>query len=142
MKILNIGPMELVFILIIVLIVLGPKDMVQYGRKLGKFIRDFVKSPLWRDLISTSREIQDFPKKIMRETELDKVLNEVEGSLRETAKETERIINDTQEKLTVNLPPKEKPEEKGEETAEQPGEESSEAGGVNDPEDHHISPKI
>ena len=62
----------------------------------------------------------------MRETELDKVLNEVEGSLRETAKETERIINDTQEKLTVNLPPKEKPEEKGEETAEQPGEESSE----------------
>ena len=43
MKILNIGPMELVFILIIVLIVLGPKDMVQYGRKLGKFIREFRK---------------------------------------------------------------------------------------------------
>ena len=33
MKIFNIGPMELVFILLILLIVLGPRDIQKYAKK-------------------------------------------------------------------------------------------------------------
>jgi Sec-independent protein translocase protein TatA len=36
MDFLGVGPLELLFILLIALIVLGPNDMVKTGRTLGK----------------------------------------------------------------------------------------------------------
>ena len=41
MEILGIGTSELVFIVIIALIVLGPKDMQKAGRTIGKWLRKF-----------------------------------------------------------------------------------------------------
>ena len=38
MEILGIGPLELIFILLIALIVLGPGDMVKTGRTIGRFL--------------------------------------------------------------------------------------------------------
>jgi sec-independent protein translocase protein TatA len=43
----NIGPMELVVVLIIALVVLGPKRLPQAGRSLGSGMREF------RDAITT-----------------------------------------------------------------------------------------
>ena len=40
----NIGPMELVVVLIIALIVLGPKKLPEVGRSLGKGMREFKES--------------------------------------------------------------------------------------------------
>lgn len=37
----NIGPMELVIVLVIALIVLGPKRLPDAGRSLGKGLREF-----------------------------------------------------------------------------------------------------
>jgi len=37
----NIGPMELVVVLVIALLVLGPKRLPEVGRSLGKGIREF-----------------------------------------------------------------------------------------------------
>lgn len=37
----NIGPMEIVVVLIIALIVFGPKRLPELGRSLGKGIREF-----------------------------------------------------------------------------------------------------
>ena len=37
----NIGPMELVIVLAIALIVLGPKKLPEVGRSLGKGMREF-----------------------------------------------------------------------------------------------------
>jgi sec-independent protein translocase protein TatA len=37
----NIGPMELVVVLIIALVVLGPKRLPEVGRSLGKGMREF-----------------------------------------------------------------------------------------------------
>jgi sec-independent protein translocase protein TatA len=37
----NIGPMELIIVLVIALIVLGPKKLPEAGRSLGKGIREF-----------------------------------------------------------------------------------------------------
>ena len=44
MELFGIGPLELLFILIIALIVLGPKDMVKAGRTLGRFMRQLMMS--------------------------------------------------------------------------------------------------
>jgi len=37
----NIGPMELVIVLVIALIVLGPKRLPEVGRSLGRGMREF-----------------------------------------------------------------------------------------------------
>ena len=40
----NVGPMELVIILAIALIVLGPRKLPEVGRSLGRGMREFKKS--------------------------------------------------------------------------------------------------
>ena len=40
----NIGPMELILVLAIALIVLGPKKLPEVGRSLGKGMREFKQS--------------------------------------------------------------------------------------------------
>ncbi len=40
----NIGPMELVIVLAIALIVLGPKKLPEVGRSIGKGMREFKES--------------------------------------------------------------------------------------------------
>jgi len=52
----NIGPMELVVVLIIALIVLGPKKLPGVGRSVGKGLREF-KGALSGD--SKADEIED-----------------------------------------------------------------------------------
>jgi len=37
----NIGPMELVIVLVIALVVLGPKKLPEVGRSIGKGMREF-----------------------------------------------------------------------------------------------------
>ena len=71
MDILGIGPLELFFILLIALIVLGPKDMVKAGRTLGKFMRSVVTSPNWHMLQQASREIRGLPNRLIREAGIE-----------------------------------------------------------------------
>ena len=40
----NIGPMELIIVLVIALVILGPKKLPQAGRSLGKGVREFKNS--------------------------------------------------------------------------------------------------
>src|SRR5512142_1568849 len=82
MEILGIGPSELLFILIIALIVLGPRDMQKAGRTIGKWMRRIVTSDGWRLFQQTSREIQTLPNRLMREAALDE-LREVQNDLRQ-----------------------------------------------------------
>lgn len=82
MEILGIGPSELVFIIIIALIVLGPKDMQKAGRTIGKWLRQVVTSDGWKLFQQTSREIQTLPNRLMREAALDE-LKEVQKDLKQ-----------------------------------------------------------
>jgi Sec-independent protein translocase protein TatA len=71
MEILGIGPLELFFILIIALIILGPNDMAKAGRTLGRFLRKIITSPEWRTVQKASRELKYLPNRLMREASLD-----------------------------------------------------------------------
>ncbi len=71
MEILGIGPLELVFILLIALIVLGPNDMVKAGRTIGRYLRKIVTSPTWRTVQQTSRDLRYLPNRLMREAGLE-----------------------------------------------------------------------
>jgi len=71
MEILGIGPLELFFILLIALIVLGPGDMVKAGRTLGRFLRKIISSPEWRTVQKASRELRYLPNRLIREANLE-----------------------------------------------------------------------
>lgn len=68
MELFGVGPLELVFILIIALIVLGPRDMVKAGNTLGRLMRRTILSPTW---LKIQREIRTLPYQMMREAGLE-----------------------------------------------------------------------
>jgi Sec-independent protein translocase protein TatA len=76
MNIFGIGPLEIIFVLIIGILVLGPEGMIDFGRKLGKFLRSIIRSPWWQNVRRGVNEIQYLPQKLMREAELEE-LNEL-----------------------------------------------------------------
>ena len=67
MEILSVGPSEFVFIVIIALIILGPKDMQKAGKTLGKWMRNIVTSDGWKMFQQTSRELRTLPNRLMRD---------------------------------------------------------------------------
>ena len=87
MEFLGIGPMELFFIVIIAIVILGPKDMVRAGRTVGRFLRDVMKSDYYRAFVSSSRELKDLPTRLIREANLEEDLKEVDRLVRSTATE-------------------------------------------------------
>jgi len=77
MDILGIGPTELVFIILIALILLGPKEMQKTGRTIGRFLRNMTQSEGWRALRDTSREIRNLPNRLMREANIEDLEKDV-----------------------------------------------------------------
>lgn len=83
MKILGIGASELVFIVIVALIILGPKDMQKAGKTIGKWLRDIVTSDGWKIFQQTSRELRTLPNKLMREANDE--LNQIGKDLKDVS---------------------------------------------------------
>jgi sec-independent protein translocase protein TatB len=119
MEVLGVGPLELFFILIIALVFLGPRDMVNAGRTMGKYMRKIVMSPTWRMVQQTSREIRTLPNKLIREAGLEEDVKELDqlrkdvgnqiGSMRKpfsaTASEVNKDIQEVQASLKAPVPP-------------------------------------
>lgn len=93
MKIFNIGITELLVILIIALIVLGPDGIVKTARTLGKTIRKIIRSPIWSMMLDTQRELRDMPTKLVREAGIEEDLAEI----RKTQKELQKVTRETQQ---------------------------------------------
>ena len=80
MKFFNVGALEFVFILLLALIILGPRKAVKTAGDVGRWIKDLFQSEFWQDLQRTTREIQDLPKKMMDEAEIQKTIEELDRS--------------------------------------------------------------
>ncbi len=87
MEFLGIGPLELVLIILIALIVLGPRDMIKTGNSLGRFLRKTILSPSFRDV---QKKMRTLPYDLMREAGLD-----------EDVQELRELQTDIKEQLTV-----------------------------------------
>lgn len=112
MDLLGIGPMELAFIVIIALIVLGPKDMAKTGRTVGKFMRDVVRSDTWKAIRTTTKELEHLPNRMMREAGLEedfKDLNHLTRSV--TAADLTRTIKPPSAPLDNETPRTVSPED-------------------------------
>ena len=71
MEILGIGAPELIFILLIVIIVLGPQDMQKTGKTIGRWLNQLKDSEGWKLVRDTSRELRTLPNKWMREANME-----------------------------------------------------------------------
>lgn len=80
MEILGIGAPELIFILIIAIIVLGPRDMQKAGRTVGRWLNQMIRSDSWKVFQKTSSELRNLPRNLMREANMEAA--EMERELR------------------------------------------------------------
>lgn len=86
MEFLGIGITELLAILIIVFLVMGPRDLVKIGGNLGRTLHKFRNSEAWRAMQDASRQLREFPETLVRQAGLDELesdLKEQKQALRE-----------------------------------------------------------
>lgn len=82
MDILGIGVPEFTFIILIAIIILGPKDMVSAGKTLGRMMRKIILSPEWSAMRKTGDELTRLPNRLMREAMLEDLQKELEDPLK------------------------------------------------------------
>jgi sec-independent protein translocase protein TatB len=80
MEIFGIGASEFIFIILIAIIILGPRDMQKAGRTIGRFLNQLVRSDSWKIFQRTSNEIRNLPRTLMREANME--MMEAEKDLR------------------------------------------------------------
>lgn len=71
MEIFGIGLPEILFALLIAVIVLGPRDMTQAARTVGRFMRSVVKSEGWQSFKTGVQEVRKLPYQLMREAGME-----------------------------------------------------------------------
>jgi sec-independent protein translocase protein TatB len=98
MEIFGIGPQELFFIVLIAIIVLGPKDMQKAGKTVGRWLNQMMRSDGWRAFQRASREIRNLPTNLMREANLD-----------ELKEMNQEIRNSIDPRPPVSRPPRQQP---------------------------------
>lgn len=83
MDILGIGPLELLFVILIAIIVLGPRDLARVARSAGRFLNRVYRSEIWGTVTRASRDIRNLPNRLAREAaleELDETLRKGTGA--------------------------------------------------------------
>jgi len=80
MDIFGIGPLEFVLIVVLAIIVLGPKEMIITAQKTAKWLGKLRKSDIW----ATTKEVMDLPNQVMKETGLDKEIREIQNLSQKT----------------------------------------------------------
>lgn len=105
MEVLGIGPLELVFILLIALIVLGPKDIVKAGKTVGSFLRRLVTSSGWSTFQQVSRDIRTLPNKLMRQAGIDEMQKEIQEIKVATPQEEIQKLNKDFKAMQIDLSP-------------------------------------
>lgn len=117
MEILGIGAPELIFILLIAIIVLGPKDMQKAGRTVGRWLNQLRESEAWKMMRDTSRDLRTLPNKWMREANLEMLdaQQEIRGTIDPRAKPPApprrpgASLSDQQESSAEGAPPPAEP---------------------------------
>ncbi len=82
------------------LLVLGPKEMVATAGKIGRFIRQVVRSPIWGTVMQTSKDVRDLPNRIIREAGLEQEI----AQIKEVAQSPSIMMNEAAKQLKVEIP--------------------------------------
>ena len=81
MNILGVSMPEFVFIIILALIILGPKEMQKTGKTIGSFLRKIITSPEWGLIKDAQQKISKLPDQWIREANQDMDKLRVDASM-------------------------------------------------------------
>lgn len=71
MEFFNLGWSEILLILTLAFIVLGPDRIKKFGGELGTLLRKLSRDGLFREVVQTTDELRNYPRKILNEAMLD-----------------------------------------------------------------------
>lgn len=77
MEVLGIGLPEILFIAVILLLVLGPTELVTLGRKAGQMIRRIRSSDTWMMVSNLAQALRDLPNALADEARTDQIFGNV-----------------------------------------------------------------
>ncbi len=121
MDIFGIGPLELVFIFILVIIIFGPKDLMKTGKTIGKSMNKFIRSDTWKTINQTTQELKNLPNRLMREAGLEEL-------------EQMKMNNLTPSNQTILPPADEKEQQPSPQVNSESPADSTESGSTNPPD--------
>lgn len=103
MEILGIGPLELAFIILIALIVVGPRDLSKTAHAIGRSLNRMYRSETWRLIKDTSRNLRTLPNRLAREAALEEIeeLNKTREAVDDIKKEISGEIKSLDEDLSA-----------------------------------------
>lgn len=120
MEFLGISPVELIVILVILFLVLGPQDLVKLGGTLGRTLRNLSESGTWRSIQDARRQLRNLPDQLAKEAGYEDV-KKLGSELRDEIKETHAALDDLDnqivawtrkpDSLSQKKPKEEKPKE-------------------------------
>jgi len=102
MKIFNLGALEILFIIFLALIVLGPKKSIKAAGDVAHWIREFIESPFLKDLLSASNEIRDLPKKVLDDADFQKTIDDIDSKAIKVNTSLRDIRKSIQDRTTGN----------------------------------------
>jgi sec-independent protein translocase protein TatB len=73
MEFLGIGPFELVAILLIAILVIGPKDLERTARTLGRALNRIFQSDSYRAIQHMSQELRQLPNRLVEEAKIEEL---------------------------------------------------------------------
>ena len=89
MEIFGVGPLEVLLIILLAIVLFGPKDIVDAARSAGRFLNRLYRSEGWRTLLRTSETLRSLPNRLAREAELEEL-----DAVRQTVTETKKTISE------------------------------------------------
>ncbi|MBN2556741.1 MAG: hypothetical protein JXA97_12445 [Anaerolineales bacterium] len=98
MSFLGIGPLELLFVVLIAVILVGPRDLGKGARSAGRLLNRIYRSDTWKALTQMSGSIRDLPAKLAREAEVEEL-----DELRRTAGDVRNVLKGNLDGLKSEL---------------------------------------
>jgi len=73
MDIFGVGPLEVLLVVLLALVLFGPRDIAHNARSAGRFLNRLYKSDAWRTMNEASSALRNLPNRLAREAELDQL---------------------------------------------------------------------
>lgn len=96
MELFGIGWLELFFILIIILLVAGPKDLERGAKGLGRTINRLNRSPGFNAVRRASAELRSLPQRLAKEANLEE-LKELTQEVKQVTQDVQQVREDVQQ---------------------------------------------
>jgi Sec-independent protein translocase protein TatA len=93
MEILGIGPLELLFIFLLALLILGPKDLEKTSKRIGRGLTKLVKSDTWKTVQQASDKVKSLPSELMREAGIEDMKKSLDSGVIQPAKDARKLLD-------------------------------------------------